>query len=242
MSFQSDIEWTEATWNPVTGCTKISKGCKNCYAERLAMRLHAMGNPSYKNGFNITLHDHLLSIPLKWNKPRVIFVNSMSDLFHESIPLEFIKRVFGVMATARQHVFQVLTKRAERLCVLAPEIRWPKNVWMGVTVESNEYVHRLDLLREVPAAIRFVSFEPLLSEIANVDLREISWAIVGGESGPGARVMRPEWATSLRDQCLQANVAFFFKQWGGFRKKQAGRKLEGKLWNQMPTEIRAAIA
>jgi len=234
MADKSAIEWTEATWNPTTGCTKISLGCKNCYAERLALRLQAMGNPKYANGFQLTLHEDALDIPLRWKKPRKIFVNSMSDLFHEDIPLDFIRRVFQTMQQADWHIFQILTKRAERLAELAPQLPWPPHIWIGVTVEEQRYTYRIDLLRTVPAAVRFLSLEPLLGPLPNLNLEGIHWVIVGGESGPGARPMRPEWATDIRDQCLAAGVPFFFKQWGGVHKKRAGRLLEGRTWDQMP--------
>ena len=234
MGANSQIEWTESTWNPVTGCTKISAGCTHCYAERMARRLKAMGQPNYRNGFRVTVHEHALQLPLGWKKPRVIFVNSMSDLFHEDVPLDFITRVFEVMRQADWHVFQALTKRSERLAELAPLLRWPENVWMGVTVENADHVHRIDDLRTVPAALRFLSLEPLLSPMPNLDLAGIDWAIVGGESGPGSRPMSREWAADIRDQCLRAGVPFFFKQWGGANKKKAGRLLDGRTWDQMP--------
>lgn len=234
MAQKSKIEWTESTWNPVTGCTKISIGCKNCYAERMAMRLAAMGNENYKNGFELTLHPHILDKPLSWKSPRTIFVNSMSDLFHEKVPLWFIVQVFEVMRRANQHLFQVLTKRSERLLQLRNELDWPENVWMGVTVENGDYINRIDHLRLVPSAIRFLSLEPLLGPIPDLNLNGIDWVIVGGESGPGARAIQPEWVTDIRDQCIEAEVPFFFKQWGGVNKKKAGRMLERKYWNQMP--------
>ena len=230
----SQIEWTQSTWNPVTGCTKISEGCANCYAERMAKRLQAMGQANYTNGFNVTVHPHVLEHPLKWKKPQTIFVNSMSDLFHEDVPLEFIQQVFDVMTHASWHTFQILTKRAERLADLAPLLNWPENVWMGVTVENAACAGRIDNLRRVSAATRFLSLEPLLSPLPNLDLDGIDWVIVGGESGPGARPMAEPWATDLRDQCRRARVPFFFKQWGGKNKKKAGRILEGKTWDQMP--------
>ncbi|MFP5221858.1 MAG: DUF5131 family protein [Acidobacteriota bacterium] len=230
----SKIEWTEASWNPLTGCSKVSPGCKNCYAERMAKRLQAMGNPNYKDGFKLSLHEHAINTPLSWASPRVIFVNSMSDLFHEDVPLAFIRKVFGTMAMAKQHVFQLLTKRSTRLAELAPELNWPKNVWMGVSVENGEYAYRIDNLRKVNAAVRFLSLEPLLGSVGKISLEGIDWAIVGGESGPGARPMQEEWVTEIRDQCLQSGVAFFFKQWGGVRKKKAGRVLQGRTWEQMP--------
>ena len=234
MAAKTSIEWTESTWNPVTGCSKISEGCARCYAERLAHRLKAMGQKNYINGFNVTLHPHVLSIPLAWKKPQMIFVNSMSDLFHEKVPLSFIVQVFDVMQKANQHLFQVLTKRSERLLKLCNELDWPENVWMGVTVENKDYTHRIDHLRLVPAAVRFLSLEPLLGPIPNLNLNGIDWAIVGGESGPGARPIQPEWVTDIRDQCIESDVPFFFKQWGGVNKKKNGRLLDRKYWNQMP--------
>ncbi len=233
----SKIEWTESSWNPVTGCTKISEGCRNCYAERMAKRLKAMGQPNYRNGFDVTCHPHVLSLPLKWKKPKTIFVNSMSDLFHEDIPVPFVREVFSTMNEARWHTFQVLTKRAERLAQLAERFKWTPNIWMGVTVESASHVQRIDFLRQVPSAVRFLSLEPLLGPIPNLNLEKIDWVIVGGESGPGARPMLAEWVTDIRDQCLDAAVPFFFKQWGGFRKKAAGRKLDGYIWEQMPVAM-----
>jgi protein gp37 len=230
----SRIEWTESTWNPVTGCTKISAGCEHCYAERMAKRLHGMGQPRYRNGFQVTLHPDVLSYPLDWKRPQMVFVNSMSDLFHNEVPLRFIRRVFDVMQRAERHTFQVLTKRAERLERLAAKLPWPDNVWMGVTVESAEYLHRLDALCEVPAAVRFVSFEPLLSGVTRADLTGIDWVIVGGESGPGARPMQPAWARDIRDRCMQPRIPFFFKQWGGFNKKAKGRELDGRTWDEWP--------
>ena len=233
----SRIEWTESTWNPVTGCTKISAGCAHCYAERMAKRLHAMGPPNYRNGFEVTCHPDVLGMPLKWKKSQMIFVNSMSDLFHKSVPVGFIEEIFFTMNQARWHTFQVLTKRADRLAQLAPRLKWTPNVWMGVTVENDRHVDRIDRLREVPAAVRFLSLEPLLGPLPELDLSNIDWVIVGGESGPGARPMDPAWVLDLRDQCLEANVAFFFKQWGGVQKKKAGRLLEKRTWDQMPREV-----
>ncbi len=234
MSTQSSIEWTEATWNPVTGCTKISAGCKHCYAERMALRLQAMGQPNYVNGFQLTLHPHMLDRPLGWKKPQMVFVNSMSDLFHEDVPAAFIQQVFAVMREASWHTFQVLTKRAERLAQLDAELDWPGNVWMGVTVEHWDVVDRIDWLRQTRAAVKFLSLEPLLGPLPDLNLAGVDWVIVGGESGPGARPMAKAWVEDLRDQCLAAQIPFFFKQWGGTRKKKAGRLLEGRLWNQMP--------
>jgi protein gp37 len=234
MAGTSKIEWTEATWNPVTGCDKISPGCKHCYAERLALRLQAAGTPQYKNGFRLTLHQSALDIPLSWKKPRVIFVNSMSDLFHEDVPTTFIQQVFEVMNRAAQHQFQILTKRAERLLELDSVLPWADNIWMGVSVETAEYTFRIDCLRRTGARIKFLSLEPLLGPLPHLDLREIHWVIVGGESGPHARPMKAAWVRAIRAQCLAAKVPFFFKQWGGVFKSRAGRILDGRTWNQMP--------
>jgi protein gp37 len=236
MAVNSHIEWTEATWNPVTGCTKISVGCKNCYAEKMARRLQAMGQPNYTNGFDLSFHEDSIRLPLNWKKPQTIFVNSMSDLFHENVPVEFIQKVFDAMSCANWHRFQILTKRSERLLKLSPFLRWEPHIWMGVTVESREYLHRIEHLQQIGAKVKFVSFEPLLGPIPNTDLNGIEWVIVGGESGPGARPMDAEWAISLRDQCVRSGVRFFFKQWGGFNKKKAGRVLDGRIWDEMPEE------
>jgi protein gp37 len=235
---QSSIEWTESTWNPVTGCDKISPGCKHCYAERLAVRLQAMGQANYARGFELTIQPHMLEKPLQWKKPQVIFVNSMSDLFHRSIPDEYISRVFHTMGRAHWHQFQVLTKRADRLEEISPKIDWPENVWMGVSVESQQYETRIDHLRRIGARVRFLSLEPLLGPLPNLDLREIHWVIVGGESGPGARRMPEDWVVGIRDQCRAAGVPFFFKQWGGVNKKKSGRLLEGRTWDEMPSDSR----
>jgi protein gp37 len=234
MSLSSKIEWTEATWNPVTGCTKISEGCKYCYAEKLALRLKAMNNPRYINGFDITLHDDALGDPLKWHKPKRIFVNSMSDLFHEKIPISFIEKVFKIIRISNQHIFQILTKRSKRLLELAPLLNWPDNLWMGVTVEMEEFTYRISHLKQTPAKVKFISFEPLLNNINMLDLREIDWVIVGGESGPKSRTMEKEWVTNIKDHAINNDVAFFFKQWGGKNKKKAGRLLDGKTWSQTP--------
>jgi protein gp37 len=234
MGSRSNIEWTEATWNPVTGCSKISPGCSNCYAERMAVRLQAIGQSSYRNGFRLTLHDHLLGLPLEWRAPRMVFVGSMSDLFHKEVPLEFILRVFDVMRRARRHCFQLLTKRSGRLRQLGDKLPWPPNVWAGVSVENADYVVRLQDLRQTRAAVKFVSFEPLLAPVPRVDLQGMDWVIVGGESGPGARPMDPAWVRDIRDQCLAAKVPFFFKQWGGTNKRRTGRVLDGATWDQMP--------
>lgn len=234
MGMKSNIEWTESTWNPVTGCTKISLGCQNCYAERLSKRLKAMGQPNYKKGFVPSFHEHALELPLTWKKPQNIFVNSMSDLFHDDVPEEFIMRVFDVMSRASWHTFQVLTKRVERMESLGSDISWPPNVWMGVSVEAKKYLYRLDHLRRTPARVRFISFEPLLESVGKIDLNGVHWAIVGGESGPKARPMEETWVVEIRNQCLSARVPFFFKQWGGVNKKKCGRLLEGRTWDQHP--------
>jgi protein gp37 len=234
MGDKSAIEWTDATWNPVTGCTKISPGCKHCYAERLAVRLRAMGNPRYQNGFRVTLHPDQVTLPLRWSEPRRIFVNSMSDLFHAAVPEPFIRRVFDVMAEADRHVFQVLTKRAARLAELAPRLPWPPNVWQGVSVEGARYTSRIAHLRTVPAVVRFLSVEPLLGLIPALPLDGIHWVIVGGESGPRHRPVDPAWVQAIRDQCILAGVPFFFKQWGGRTPKSGGRQLDGRTWDEMP--------
>ncbi len=234
---ETTIEWTDRVWNPVTGCTKISPGCNHCYAERMAKRLEGMGQPNYRNGFKLTLQPKMLDIPLGWRTPQRIFVNSMSDLFHADVPIEYIQRVFDVMQRANWHQYQILTKRSERLRKLSPFLKWPEHVWMGVSVESANYVHRIDNLRHTGAAVKFLSLEPLLGPLPELNLRGIDWVIVGGESGPGARPMDPQWVTDLRDQCLRADVPFFFKQWGGVQKKRTGRKLDGRTWNEMPSEL-----
>ena len=236
MAQGSDIEWTESTWNPVTGCTKISPGCKHCYAKRMAERLRAMGQANYVNGFELALQPHMLEIPLQWKKPQTVFVNSMSDLFHEDVLIGYIRRVFDVMARANWHRFQVLTKRASRLAELSPRLVWAPNVWMGVSVENAKYVYRIDELRSAGSSVKFLSLEPLLGPMSDLDLHGIDWVIVGGESGPGARLVNPRWVTDLRDQCERANVPFFFKQWGGTNKKRTGRLLDGRTWDQMPAD------
>lgn len=228
------IEWTEVTWNPVTGCSRISPGCLNCYAERMAKRLQAMGQPNYRDGFAVRTHDHMLRLPFSWSRPRMVFVNSMGDLFHEEVPLDFIKRVFAVMVDTPWHTYQLLTKRADRLAALAAELPWPDNVWMGVTVEDNERLIRVEKLRESQAVVKFLSIEPLLGPLPDLNLAGIDWVIVGGESGPGARPMKLEWVLAIRNACVTSSVPFFFKQWGGVRKKAAGRTLEKRTWNQMP--------
>ena len=234
MAKGSGIEWTESTWNPVTGCTKISPGCKYCYAARMAERLQAMGQANYANGFQLTLQPHMLELPLGWKKPQTIFVNSMSDLFHKEVPLAYIQRVFDVMGRANWHRFQVLTKRAGRLAQLSSKLEWAPNIWMGVSVETEKYRSRIDELRRTDAQIKFLSLEPLLGPLPDLDLAGMDWVIVGGESGPKSRPMDEAWVTDLRDQCRRAKVPFFFKQWGGRNKKKAGRELEGRTWDEMP--------
>ena len=236
MGTNSPIEWTDATWNPVTGCTKISPGCKHCYAERLSLRLQAMGQPNYRNGFEVTLQPRMLELPLKWKSPKRIFVNSMSDLFHADVPPAYIHQVFGIMRRAHWHRYQVLTKRSERLLELSGTIPWQPHIWMGVSVENEDYTSRIDHLRRTEAKVKFLSVEPLLGPLPALDLRGIHWVIVGGESGPGARPMDPAWVRGIRDQCLDAGVGFFFKQWGGVNKKKTGRTLDGRTWDQMPPE------
>ena len=231
----SRIEWTQVTWNPITGCSKVSPGCTHCYAERLSKRLKAMGLEEYKNGFQLTLHEDTLESPLSWKKPRLIFVNSMSDLFHEQVPLEFILKVFDTMRRASWHQFQVLTKRSHRLLELTEHIDWPKNVWMGVTVEQQDFSFRIEDLKQTKAYIKFLSLEPLLGPITRMNLEKIDWVIAGGESGPGARPLLEEWIVNIRDECLVSGTPFFFKQWGGTNKKKNGRLLQGHLWNEMPT-------
>ena len=241
MGNRSHIEWTDATWNPVTGCTKVSQGCKHCYAERMAHRLQAMGSPRYRNGFQVTLHADLLNQPLHWTKPRRVFVNSMSDVFHPDVPDTFIADIFAVMAQTPQHTYQILTKRPERLARLAGCLPFPPHVWIGTSVESLEVMSRIRWLREVPAAVRFLSCEPLLGPLPNLLLEGIHWVIVGGESGPHARPMHPEWVLDIRDQCVAQEIPFFFKQWGGVQRTRAGRLLEGRLWNEFPESVDRAI-
>jgi len=236
----SSIEWTGKTWNPTTGCNKEGPGCKNCYAERMAKRLKKMGQPRYANEFKLTLHPETLDIPLHWRKPKdkpsYVFVDSMSDLFHPEVPLDFIQQVFGVMRRCPQHTFQVLTKRSERLRDLSPELLWSPNVWQGVSVENADYTSRIDHLRHIGAQTKFLSLEPLLGPLPNLNLDDIDWVIVGGESGPGARLMSADWVRDIRDQCVAGGVPFFFKQWGGVNKKKTGRILDGRTWDQMPDE------
>jgi protein gp37 len=234
MGANSHIEWTEATWNPVTGCTKVSAGCKNCYAERLALRLQAMGNGRYKNGFRVTLHEDVVDLPRTWKRPRRIFVNSMSDLFHPAVPIRFIRRVFETMAECPQHTFQILTKRSDRVRKLSAKLPWPDNVWMGVSVEDSRVLHRVDDLREVPAAVRFLSCEPLIGSLTGLSLTGIHWVIVGGESGPRARAMNVQWVRGIFRICRKERVPFFFKQWGGVQKHRTGRELGGRTYDEMP--------
>ncbi len=234
MAAISNIEWTEMTWNPVVGCVKISQGCKHCYAERMAKRLKAMGSSRYPDGFKPTLHYDLIDQPKRWTKPRTVFVNSMSDLFQEAVPVDFIRRVFETMVACPQHTFQILTKRSGRLAKLAPQLPWPKNVWMGVSVEDSRVLHRVADLRRVPAVVRFLSCEPLIGSLQAMDLTGIDWVIVGGESGPKARPMQEEWAQEIREQCEAQEIAFFFKQWGGVRKERFGREMNGRTYDAMP--------
>jgi protein gp37 len=237
MAPNSRIEWTESTWNPITGCSKISPGCKNCYAERMARRLHAMRLANYRNGFKLTVHPHTVGLPLTWKKPQMIFVNSMSDLFHAQAPKDFIMEIFGTMNKACWHMYQILTKRAEQLTKLDSMLPWADNMWMGVTVESADYVYRIDHLRESRSLNKFISFEPLLGSVGKLNLKGLDWVIAGGESGPGARPVQKEWITEIRDQCIEAGIPFFFKQWGGVRKKQNGKLLDGRIWNQFPSRL-----
>ncbi len=236
MAQNSAIEWTETTWNPVTGCTKISPGCKNCYAEKMAKRLKAMNQPRYANGFEVTLQRDLITRPLSWKKPRIIFVNSMSDLFHPAVPDDFIKQCFETMNLASQHQFQVLTKRPERVASIARQLNWSDNIWMGTSVESQRFIHRIHLLAEIPATIRFLSLEPLLGPLTRLPLSHIHWVIVGGESGPNARPIEKKWVVKIRDRCIKYKVPFFFKQWGGVQKSKTGRVLEGQTWDEFPVE------
>lgn len=237
MATQSHIEWTDATWNPVTGCTKISQGCKHCYAERMARRLQAMGSTRYVNGFRVTLHPEVLAQPLHWVKPRRIFVNSMSDVFHPEVPDAFIEEIFSIMARTSQHTYQILTKRPERLARMASSLPFPPNVWIGTSVESQDVLYRIDWLRVVPAHVRFLSCEPLLGPLTNLPLEGIHWVIVGGESGPRARAMKREWVLDIRDQCLRQGIPFFFKQWGGVQRTRAGRLLDGRTWDDFPGRL-----
>lgn len=234
---QSSIEWTEMTWNPTTGCDKLSAGCKHCYAEAMSRRLKGMGQEKYKNGFKLTLHPDSLTTPFEWKQPKIVFVNSMSDLFHKDVPLRFIQKVFHVMNKNPQHTFQVLTKRAERLYKVHHHLNWSHNIWMGVSVEDYRVKQRIEFLRYTNAAVKFLSCEPLIGPLYNLDLTNINWVIVGGESGHRARPMDPDWVEDLQHQCEESEVAFFFKQWGGIRKKAAGRMLNGRTYDAMPARL-----
>jgi protein gp37 len=242
MAQLSEIEWTDASWNPVTGCSKVSPGCKNCYAERMAKRLQAMGQRNYVKGFEVTTHERTLELPLQWKSRQDIFVNSMSDLFHKKVPLDFIEKVFDIMNRANWHRYQILTKRSARLLELSHHLPWAEHIWMGVSVETEKCVRRIDNLRKTGAHVKFLSLEPLLGPLPKLDLVGIDWVIVGGESGPDARLMLKEWVINIREQCLKAGVPFFFKQWGGVNKKRAGRLLEGRTWNEMPAPFRSMTA
>lgn len=246
MAGRTGIEWTEVTWNPVTGCDRVSPGCDNCYALTLSKRLKAMGSPRYQNdgdsrtsgpGFGVTCHEDLIDLPRSWRKPRLVFVNSMSDLFHPEVSDHFIARVFDTMKACERHTFQILTKRPQRLAAISDQLPWPANIWMGVSVENAAYRFRIDHLRKAPAKVRFLSVEPLIGDVGELDLAGIHWVIVGGESGPRARPVEEEWVTDIRDQCVDAGVAFFFKQWGGRTPKAGGRELEGALWDEMPDDV-----
>lgn len=238
MANKSKIEWTESTWNPITGCNKVSAGCDHCYAERMAKRLQAMGVKKYKDGFNVRIHPEVLEAPLSWKKPQMIFVNSMSDLCHDEVPFEFVKQIFDVMARCPQHIFQLLTKRSKKIVRLSKKLDWPDNVWMGVTVENKHYKYRINDLRKIGSKIKFLSLEPLIGPLGELDLSDIDWAVVGGESGPGARPIKEEWVLDIKRQCAEQNTAFFFKQWGGVNKKKTGRLLSGRTWDEMPIEMK----
>jgi protein gp37 len=242
MAINSSIEWTESTWNPITGCTKISPGCINCYAERMAHRLQAMGQNNYKNGFKLAIHRETFSLPETWKKPQIIFVNSMSDLFHKDVPEKIIIELIEIMRKNNRHIFQILTKRSERLLLLEKKIQWPNNVWLGVSVENQKYTYRIDHLLHTSAYVKFISFEPLIGPVSGIKLKGVDWVIVGGESGPKARQIDEEWVIKIRDLCLSAKTPFFFKQWGGVRKKENGRSLQGKIWNEWPKTISPSTA
>ena len=239
MATHSKIEWTETTWNPVTGCTKISYGCKHCYAERMSKRLQAMGMEKYRRGFEVVVHESVLQEPLKWKNPSLVFVNSMSDLFHKAVPTEFVQSVFGVMNEASQHTFQVLTKRPGRVKQIDARLDWAPNIWLGTSIESERWLDRLDRLKATGACTKFLSLEPLLGPLPDLDVSGIDWVIVGGESGPGARPMDAEWVREIRDNCVDSEVPFFFKQWGGVFKKRTGRTLDGRTWDEMPQSLSA---
>jgi len=234
MALKSKIQWTENTWNPITGCTKISDGCENCYAHQMALRLQKMGADKYADGFDVRVHEDCFNEPLNWKKPSMIFVNSMSDLFHKDISLEYIQKIFGVMNRATWHTFQILTKRADRLSELSAKLNWSDNIWLGVTVENSKHTDRIDYLRNMPAKVKFISFEPLLDDVGKIDFAKIDWAIVGGESGHHARQIDERWVLNIKKQCEEQNVLFYFKQWGGTNKKKTGRLLLGQTWDAMP--------
>jgi len=231
---QSSIEWTEMTWNPTTGCNKLTTGCKFCYAEIMSRRLHAMGVAKYRDNFKLAIHPETLEIPYTWKKPKVVFVNSMSDLFHKDVPLSYIKKVFKVMNETPQHTYQILTKRGDLLLKYDKHLKWSPNIWMGVSVEDTRVLDRIDYLRETGAKVKFLSLEPLLSAIPNLNLKKINWVIVGGESGPKSRPMKKDWVIDIKKQCNKAKVSFFFKQWGGVRKSLTGRVLDGNTYDEMP--------
>jgi protein gp37 len=235
MSARSRIEWTSASWNPVTGCDQVSPGCAHCYAKTFSERFRGVPEHPFEQGFDLRLWPDRLELPLRWRQPRLVFVNSMGDLFHEGVPFEHVRAVFDVMARADRHVFQVLTKRHERLAELAPRLPWPDHIWMGVSIENRRFIHRADYLRQVDAAVRFISAEPLLGPLECLDLSDIDWLIAGGESGPGHRRIDADWVRELRDRCGNEGVAFFFKQWGGRTPKSGGRELDGRTWDEMPT-------
>lgn len=234
MGDRTGIEWTHATWNPVSGCTKVSEGCKHCYAERFAERFRGVEGHPYEQGFDVKLWPDRLDLPFSWKKPRLIFVNSMSDLYHESVPAEFVRGVFSTMNEADRHVFQILTKRPGRMKELSTEVTWTDNIWAGISIENMDVAHRVDELREVPASVRFLSCEPLLGSLEGLSLEGIDWVIVGGESGPDAREMKKEWVIEIKEKCQRESVPFFFKQWGGTTTKKGGRELEGRLWEEFP--------
>ena len=239
MATLSKIEWTQTTWNPVTGCTKISYGCKHCYAERMSKRLQAMGMEKYRRGFEIVVHESVLQEPLKWKNPSLVFVNSMSDLFHKAVPIDFVQSLFEVMNQASRHTFQVLTKRPGRVKQIDARLDWAPNIWLGTSIESERWLDRLDRLKATGARTKFLSLEPLLGPLPDLDLSGIDWVIVGGESGPGARPMDAHWVREIRDNCVDSNVPFFFKQWGGVFKKRTGRTLDGRTWDEMPQPVSA---
>lgn len=239
MSTKSSIEWTESTWNPITGCSKISPGCENCYAEKMAKRLQAMNQPNYRNGFKVATHSQSAEMPLKWKKSQMIFVNSMSDIFHRLVPKKFILYLFDIMNDADWHRYQILTKRSKRMLELDSLIPWKNHIWMGVSVENADYKFRIDDLQKNKAKIKFISFEPLIESVGKLKLKGIDWVIVGGESGPGARPMNEDWVLEIKEQCIKSNIPFFFKQWGGVHKKKNGRLLQGKTWDEMPINNKA---